>query len=63
MDCDKYFTVDRSNYTRGYGYKIVRKPVNSHEAMNFFFNRVIRTWNGLSPDIVNCDNVDFFKLY
>ena len=36
----------------------VRKHVNSHEAMNFFFNRVISKWNGLSPDIVNCDNVN-----
>ena len=48
MGCDKYFTVDRLNYTRGHGYKRVRKHVNSHEAMNFFFNRVISTWNGLS---------------
>ena len=57
MNCEKYFIVDRSNYTPGHGYKIVRKHVNSHEAINFF-NRVISTWNGLSPDIVNCDAVE-----
>ena len=28
MDCDKYFIVDLSNYTRGHGYKIVRKHVD-----------------------------------
>ena len=35
IDCDKYFKVHQTNYTRGHGYKI-RKHVNSHEAMNFF---------------------------
>ena len=35
MDCSKYFTIDRSNYTRGNGCKIVGKSFNSHESQHY----------------------------
>ena len=61
MDCSKYFTIDRSNYTRGNGCKIVGKSFNSHESKNYFFHRVVNLWNGLPRDVIDCDTVQTFK--
>ena len=61
MDCTKYFTIDRSNYTRGNGCKIVGKYFNSHESKNYFFNRVVNLWNGLPREVIDCNTVETFK--
>ena len=61
MNCNKYFNIDRTNYTRGHGCKIIGKSFNSHESKNFFFNRVVNIWNGLPQNVVDCTTVDSFK--
>ena len=61
VNCNKYFTIDRSNYTRGNGCKIIGKAFNSHESKNFFFNRVVNLWNGLPREVIDCNTVDSFK--
>ena len=61
MDCSKYFTIDRSNYTRGNGCKIVGKAFNSHESKIFFFHRVVNLWNGLPREVIDCNTVETFK--
>ena len=63
MDCNKYFSIDNSNYTRGNGCKIIGKPFNSNESKNFFFNRIVNLWNGLPRDVVECNTVDTFKRH
>lgn len=37
MDCNKYFTTDLLNYTRGNGCKIIGNRFHSHESKNVFF--------------------------
>ena len=61
MDCNKYFSIDHSNYTRGNGCKIIGKSFNSYESKNFFFNRIVNLWNGLPRDVIECNTVDTFK--
>jgi hypothetical protein len=61
MDCNKYFTINHSNYTRGNGCKIIGKQFKSHESKNFFFNRVVNLWNGLPREVIECNSVDAFK--
>ena len=61
MDCSKYFTIDRSNYTRGNGCKIVGRSFNSHESKHFFFHRVVNLWNGLPREVIDCNTVETFK--
>ena len=58
---DKYFTIDRSNYTRGNGFKIIGKRFHSNEAKHFFFNRVVNIWNKLPRNMVDCTSVETFK--
>ena len=61
MAVDKYFTIDRSDYTRGNGYKIIRKRFQSNEAKHFFFNRVVNIWNKLPGNVVDCNTIETFK--
>ena len=61
MDCSKYFTIDRSNYTRGNGCKIVGKAFNSNESKHNFFHRVVNLWNGLPREVIDCNTVETFK--
>ena len=63
MDYTKYFSIDRSGYTRGNGCKIIGKSFNSNESKNFFFNRIVNLWNGLPRDVVECNTVDTFKRH
>ena len=63
MDCNKYFSIDNTNYTRGNGCKINGKSLTrkSNESKNFFFNRIVNLWNGLPRDVIECNTVDTFK--
>ena len=61
MIVDKYFTIDRSNYTRRNGFKIIGKRFQSNEAKHFFFNRVVNIWNKLPSNVVDCTLVETFK--
>lgn len=63
MDCNKYFSIDKSNYTRGNGCKIIGKSFNSNESKNFFFNRIVNLWNGLPRGVIECSTVDTFKRH
>ena len=63
MDCNKYFTIDHSNYTRGNGCKIVGKAFGSHESKNHLFHRVVNPWNRLPRDVIDCNTVDSFKCH
>ena len=61
MDCNKYFSIDNSNYTRGNGCKIFGKSLKSNESKNFFFNRIVNLWNGLPRDVIESNTVNTFK--
>ena len=61
LDVDKYFTLDRSNFTRNNGYKLIGQPLGSFESKHFFFNRVVNIWNKLPREVVNCNTIQTFK--
>lgn len=63
MDYSKYFSIDRTGYTRGNGCKIIGKTFISNESKHFFFNRIVNLWNGLPRNVVECNTVDTFKLH
>jgi hypothetical protein len=63
MAADKYFNIDRSNFTRSNGYKIIGNRFNCIDSKKIFFNRVVNLWNKLPRDIVNCNTVLTFKNY
>lgn len=58
---NNFFTVDQSNFTRNNGYKIIGKPLGSHESKHFFFNRVVNVWNKLPREVVDCNTILSFK--
>lgn len=62
MHPDNFLTLDRSNFTRNNGFKIVGKRFKTNEAKHFFFNRVINIWNGLPSSVVDSGTIETFKI-
>ena len=61
MNPDNFITLDRSNFTRNNGFKIIGKRFKTNEAKHFFFNRVINIWNGLPSNVVDSGTIEIFK--
>ena len=62
MNPDNFLTLDRSNFTRNNGFKIIGKRFKTNEAKHFFFNRVINIWNGLPSNVVDSGTIETFKI-
>ena len=61
MNPDNFLTIDRSNFTRNNGFKIIGKRFKTNEAKHFFFNRIINIWNGLPSNVVDSGTIETFK--
>ena len=55
-----FFTRDRYG-RRGHSFKLYKKRVNLDVAKYSFGNRVCKSWNGLTEDIVTSQSINIFK--
>lgn len=60
IDYRNIFTLCESQ-TRSNGWKLELKRFNTSQCGDFFSYRIPTYWNKLSPDVVNCTNVEQFK--
>ena len=58
--CSEQLHLRRSN-TRGHLYKLIATTSNLDVRFHFFTERVVNSWNSLSPEIVNIADNNCFK--
>jgi ribonuclease P/MRP protein subunit RPP40 len=61
LDYRKFFEISLIGKTRGHSLKLVKKCCNGELRKQFFSQRVINIWNGLSQHVVDADSVNSFK--
>ena len=58
--CPK-LTMDNHRGTRGHQFKLKKQRSNTRIRQNYFTNRVISSWNSLTPNIVEAPNIKLFE--
>ena len=56
-----FFEIVTSDRTRGHNLKLVKVGCKYEIRKNFFSQRVVNAWNGLSQDVVDAITVNSFK--
>jgi ribonuclease P/MRP protein subunit RPP40 len=61
IDYRTFFEVSKIEKTRGHSLKLVKKCSKSELRKQFFSQRVVNSWNGLSQYVIDADSVNCFK--
>jgi hypothetical protein len=61
LDYRTLFEVSTMKKTRGHSLKLVKKGSNGELRRQFFSQRVINSWNGLSQYVIDAESVNCFK--
>src|SRR5678815_1344019 len=60
-EANKFFIVEHGRKTRGHNKKIKKKACHLDIRKNSFSNRVVKFWNGLPQEVVECNSIATFK--
>jgi hypothetical protein len=61
IDYRKFFEISTVGKTRGHSLKLVKSHCNGEQRKQFYSQRVVNSWNGLSQYVVDADSVNCFK--
>jgi ribonuclease P/MRP protein subunit RPP40 len=61
IDYRKFFEISTVGKTRGHSLKLVKRHCNGEQRKQFYSQRVVNSWNGLSQYVVDADSVNCFK--
>ena len=61
IETNKFFIVEHGQVTRGHNKKIKKKACHLDIRKHAFSNRVVKFWNSLPEEVVECDSIATFK--
>lgn len=63
LDTENLFTMSHNSLTRGHKFKFYISSDNFKKCRHqFFSNRIIKVWNALPANVINCNSINQFKL-